>query len=700
MEDEYEDYDPSLSFTDNGTCLYVGDLSRGCSRSDVEQEFGKYAEVVHVKIMKHMGTSTPIGYGFVTLATHEGAVRCMEALNGVLLRGRKMRISWAQRKSISKEPRAERVTSSLSRERQSSGHINTKTSIHVSFETKKSNVLVDEVRLRDVFNIYGEVVDVSIKEIHEDKKYNLTHGFGFVHFHDTEDGITSALNAAKETKGKFIDHVVYTAEPSNNLLKQIPRHLQLLQSSGSGEESKLSDFDLFENNHHESPAISLRVPDNLATDALDLDDLILSETVTDVDEQADDGHDLVKSLLLRGAGLDDKAEINRLRKAVVRLNSEWQKRVRGGTQNVDYQRRKDEDRHHQQEDRGKPDVSKKRLEDQLRDVKGRWKDEVAQREQEFQRRLTEKEVVWKKEMQWIEERWSGKCREWCQGYEKLQTELRQQEELRDISIRQAEEIRTQLTKELQKRQREEERSASLLREKDEMQSRLQRAETELARLRSELLLPDSSNGSSRRQPQSNHSIDFVSVDDDNSRNILSSANLTPPGLYSYQSAMPAWLSGGGSSGGVSGDLTSFRTSTVTSSTGNTSTAITDFDDSMSYANLLRVTTSGGSAVLGAGHPSTSVTSSINNLAVITQASQLYQSFQGQLNNDSISTVTATTTTASTTASSGSVAAAISGGNGGGSGILSAHLKQQQQQHEWNLPFFDNLHREAGREGGW
>lgn len=700
-ENEFEDL---AAFADDSvTCLYVGDLSRGCSRTDVENEFGKYAEVVHVKIMKHMGTSTPIGYGFVTLATHEGAVRCMEALNGVLLRGRKMRISWAQRKSIAKETKLERVSATLSRERQSSGHLNTKTSIHVSFETKKSNVSVDEERLREVFAVYGDVVDVSIKEIHEDKKYNLTHGFGFVHFHDTEDGITSALLAAKETKGKVIDHVVYTAEPSNNLLKQIPRHLQLLQSTSAGDESKYSDYDFEgpESESHELAAVSFRIPEHFEEDLhqYDTDDLLLSETVTDVEEPVEDGQELVKALLVRGAGLDDKAEIGRLRKAVVRLNNEWQKRTRGPQHAGN--RRREEDRHRPLDDRGgagKGDAaySKRRLEDQLRDVKNRWKEDIALKDQEWQKRLAEKEAVWKKETQWIEERWSTKCREWCQGYEKLQVELRQQEELREVSIRQVEEIRTQLTKELQKRQREEERSAGLMREKDEVLARLTRAEAELARVRVELLT-DGAATSRRQAPtaQATHSLDYAPSDEDSNRAVISAAaNLTPPGLFSYQTTamMPPWLSGVGS-GNITSDVGAYR-SVAGSGTSGASNSINPtsgtelFDDTISYASLLKAATGLNNASANGGQGQAPPSSLPITTTPITQASHLYQSFQAQLNNESIATNTSSSSSTNPTATS----AAVVGGNGGGSASLSAHLKQQQ---DWNLPYFDNLHRENG-----
>lgn len=196
-------------------CLHIGHLSRGVTRNDLLREFSRVAEVIEVKIMKHAGTSSPVGYGFVTLSTHEGALRCLEQLEDITIRGRKISLSWAQRK----KPNVDGGIDGLAKSATPMKHMKTITSIHVSFESTKSGIMIDEAYLSAVYSAYGNVIDVSMKERHLNKGTNLYHGLAFVHYEDTKEGIEAAFRAANDTRCATINDVKYSAEPSKYFLQ-------------------------------------------------------------------------------------------------------------------------------------------------------------------------------------------------------------------------------------------------------------------------------------------------------------------------------------------------------------------------------------------------------------------------------------------------------------------------------------------------
>lgn len=71
--------------------LFIGDLSKFCTESNLESLFSQYGPVVDVKIKRNNTTGKTLSYGFVTFANDECATAALENLNGYSFFGRNLR---------------------------------------------------------------------------------------------------------------------------------------------------------------------------------------------------------------------------------------------------------------------------------------------------------------------------------------------------------------------------------------------------------------------------------------------------------------------------------------------------------------------------------------------------------------------------------------------------------------------------------
>lgn len=62
--------------------LYVGNISFKATEDDVKDLFSQAGEVVSVKLIKDASTGRARGFGFVEMATAEGAQKAIAQLNG------------------------------------------------------------------------------------------------------------------------------------------------------------------------------------------------------------------------------------------------------------------------------------------------------------------------------------------------------------------------------------------------------------------------------------------------------------------------------------------------------------------------------------------------------------------------------------------------------------------------------------------
>ena len=81
---------------DDENCrLYVGNLTYSVTRAQLEELFCAYDYVKNTGIVvDSVGRSK--GYGFVCMATPEGAARAMNALDGTVLEGRQLLVRCAK----------------------------------------------------------------------------------------------------------------------------------------------------------------------------------------------------------------------------------------------------------------------------------------------------------------------------------------------------------------------------------------------------------------------------------------------------------------------------------------------------------------------------------------------------------------------------------------------------------------------------
>ncbi len=80
------------------TKLYVGNLSFDASDADLNTVFSEYGEVAEAAVIRNKFSGRSRGFGFVTMATEEGAVAAVNNLNGAELDGRKLTVNEAQDK--------------------------------------------------------------------------------------------------------------------------------------------------------------------------------------------------------------------------------------------------------------------------------------------------------------------------------------------------------------------------------------------------------------------------------------------------------------------------------------------------------------------------------------------------------------------------------------------------------------------------
>jgi RNA recognition motif-containing protein len=78
------------------TKLYVGNLSYDLTENDLQDLFAKHGPVSEVNILQDRDTGRARGFGFVTMATEEGAKAAIQALNGTELQGRALTVNEAR----------------------------------------------------------------------------------------------------------------------------------------------------------------------------------------------------------------------------------------------------------------------------------------------------------------------------------------------------------------------------------------------------------------------------------------------------------------------------------------------------------------------------------------------------------------------------------------------------------------------------
>lgn len=76
--------------------LYVGNISFKTTEDELRELFSKCGEVESVKIITDAHTGNPKGFGFVEMATTEGAQKAIAELNGTISMERTLTVAEAK----------------------------------------------------------------------------------------------------------------------------------------------------------------------------------------------------------------------------------------------------------------------------------------------------------------------------------------------------------------------------------------------------------------------------------------------------------------------------------------------------------------------------------------------------------------------------------------------------------------------------
>jgi RNA recognition motif-containing protein len=79
--------------------LYVGNLTFNTTSADLESLFGRHGEVKSAQVITDRDTGRSRGFGFVEMATTEGAKAAIDALNGRNVDGRDLTVNVAKERS-------------------------------------------------------------------------------------------------------------------------------------------------------------------------------------------------------------------------------------------------------------------------------------------------------------------------------------------------------------------------------------------------------------------------------------------------------------------------------------------------------------------------------------------------------------------------------------------------------------------------
>ena len=78
--------------------LFVGGLSWNLTWQDLKDAFAEHGEVVFARVITDRETNKSRGFGFVEFENIEDAVKAKEAMDGIELDGRAVKVDFAQEK--------------------------------------------------------------------------------------------------------------------------------------------------------------------------------------------------------------------------------------------------------------------------------------------------------------------------------------------------------------------------------------------------------------------------------------------------------------------------------------------------------------------------------------------------------------------------------------------------------------------------
>jgi RNA recognition motif-containing protein len=206
----------------NSTTLFLGDLSAYCTDADVLGIFKNFGPIEYIQI-KHPPLKPHLCYGFVKFHYRESAEMALNALNGIILLGRPLRlVCWLVSKNhsyfhfyrlgwASSNPTEKNMLALFQEKKKPTAQV------HVTFYCPMNAAPVTEAKLREIFDRFGEVLDITINRA-DFQKDTFTHsGYGFIHYELSPKGINSALLAIDQMRERVVNSIAISCTVSHGL---------------------------------------------------------------------------------------------------------------------------------------------------------------------------------------------------------------------------------------------------------------------------------------------------------------------------------------------------------------------------------------------------------------------------------------------------------------------------------------------------
>jgi len=81
------------------TNIYVGNLAFSTGSADLERLFSQHGPVTKAQVVEDRDTGRSRGFGFVEMASAEGAQKAISSLDGTSLEGRNLKVNLAKERS-------------------------------------------------------------------------------------------------------------------------------------------------------------------------------------------------------------------------------------------------------------------------------------------------------------------------------------------------------------------------------------------------------------------------------------------------------------------------------------------------------------------------------------------------------------------------------------------------------------------------
>lgn len=84
-------YQDNINVADDGTTLFLGDLSVYSTENHIRELFQSYGKIENIRIKRGNSTKPHLCYGFIKFDSRAAAEKALSSLNGVMFLGRTLR---------------------------------------------------------------------------------------------------------------------------------------------------------------------------------------------------------------------------------------------------------------------------------------------------------------------------------------------------------------------------------------------------------------------------------------------------------------------------------------------------------------------------------------------------------------------------------------------------------------------------------